>query len=326
LIGLIPWSESQKKMKRRRRGRPYVYSPSIILRCFIVRLWFRLDSNNALHEFLELDYPYNKKILKRCGLSQIPDRRTFDRRLKTISIDIKERIATMTSLFVCEKMIDPYIVAIDSTLLKAKGHIWHKSSMDKGIVPCSGIDTDARWGFSHSKGWIFGYKLHMISSTGSTVVPLAADFTTANIQDNQMYNPMTSSTTTTTPEEKICYIIGDSAYDDQKLYDLSINRRGFELICPVQRYEHTPADRLDLIQFYESELGQAIYSWRSKSIEPLIEHIKSVFRIDPLPVRGYQKAAGIVLLSVLLYQILVYYNYKTRRSQRPKAIKQMLCS
>ena len=51
-----------------------------------------------------------------------------------------------------------------------------------------------------------------------------------------MYNPMTSSMTTTTtiPDEKICYMIGDSAYDDQKLYDLSINR-GFELICPVQR-------------------------------------------------------------------------------------------
>jgi hypothetical protein len=311
-------------VKRRRRGRPYVYSPTIILRCFIVRLWFRLDSNNALHEFLELDYPYNKKIMKRCGLTQIPNRRTFDRRLKTISLDIKERIAVMTSLFLSERMIDPYIVAIDSTLLKAKGSVWHKSSMNKGVVPCSGIDTDARWGFSHSKGWIFGYKLHMISSTGSTVVPLAADFTTANIQDNQMYNPMTSSTTST-PEEKICYMIGDSAYDDDKLYDLSTNR-GFELVCPVQRYEHTPADRLELIQFYESELGQAIYSWRSKSIEPLIEHIKSVFRIDPLPVRGYQKAAGIVLLSVLLYQILVYYNYKTRRSQRPKAIKHMLCS
>ena len=112
----------------------------VILRCFIVRLWFRLDSNNALHKFLELDYPYNKKILKRCGLTQIPDRRTFDRRLKTISIDIKERIAIMTSLFVYEKMIYPYIVAIDNTLLKAKGHVWHKSSMNNGIVPRSGIE------------------------------------------------------------------------------------------------------------------------------------------------------------------------------------------
>jgi hypothetical protein len=261
--------------------------------------------------------------MKRCGLTQIPDRRTFDRRLKTISIDIKERIAIMTRLFVCEKMIDPYIVAIDSTLLKAKGHAWHKSSMNKRVVPRSGIDTDARWGFSHTKGWLFGYKLHLISSTGSTIVPLAADFTTANIQDNQLYNPMTASSSLFT--EETYFMIGDSGYDDQKLYDLSINR-GFELVCPVQRYEHTSADRLELIQFYESELGQAIYSWRSKSIEPLIEHIKSVFRIDPLPVRGYQNAAGIVLLSVLLYQIMIYYNYKTRRSQRPKAIKHMLCS
>jgi len=316
---LIPWSESQKK---RRRGRPYVYLPTVILRCFIVRLWFRLDSNNALHEFLELDYPYNKKIMKRCGLTQIPDRRTFDRRLKTISIDIRERIATMTSLFLSERMIDPYIVAIDSTLLKAKGSVWHKSSMDKGIVPRSGIDTDARWGFSHTRGWIFGYKLHLISSTGSIIVPLAADFTTANVQDNQIYNPMISSSSLS---QETCFVIGDSGYDDHKLYDLS-TKRGFELVCPVQRYEHTPADRLELIQFYESELGQAIYSWRSKSIEPLIEHIKSVFRIDPLPIIGYQNAAGIVLLSVLLYQILVYYNYKTRGSQQPKSIKHMLCS
>ena len=316
---MIPWSESQKK---RRRGRPYVYLPTVILRCFIVRLWFRLDSNNALHEFLELDYPYNKKIMKRCGLTQIPDRRTFDRRLKTISIDIRERIAIMTSLFLSERMIDPYIVAIDSTLLKAKGSVWHKSSMDKGIVPRSGIDTDARWGFSHTRGWIFGYKLHLISSTGSIIVPLAADFTTANVQDNQIYNPMISSSSLS---QETCFVIGDSGYDDHKLYDLS-TKRGFELVCPVQRYEHTPADRLELIQFYESKLGQAIYSWRSKSIEPLIEHIKSVFRIDPLPIIGYQKAAGIVLLSVLLYQILVYYNYKTRGSQQPKSIKHMLCS
>jgi len=94
LIGLIPWPESQKMKKR---GRPYIYSSTVILRCFIVRLWFKLDSNNALHEFLGMDYVYNKKIMKACGLSQIPDRRTFDRRLNTISTDIKERIATMTS-------------------------------------------------------------------------------------------------------------------------------------------------------------------------------------------------------------------------------------
>ncbi|HET7390771.1 MAG TPA: transposase [Nitrososphaeraceae archaeon] len=122
--------------------------------------------------------------MKACGLTSLPDRRTFDRRLSTISVDIKERISSMGNLFVVNKrLVDPYIVAIDSTLLRAKGHLWHKSSMIEGIVlPRSGIDdTDARWGFSHTKGWIFGYKLHIIASTGSLIImPLSADFTQAD--------------------------------------------------------------------------------------------------------------------------------------------------
>src|SRR5215469_18679052 len=97
LIDLIPWPKSHKK----RRGRPYFYPPSVILRCFVVRIWLRLDSNRALRDFLAMDcYPYNRRIMKACGLTSLPDRRTFDRRLSTISADIKERIATMASLFV----------------------------------------------------------------------------------------------------------------------------------------------------------------------------------------------------------------------------------
>ncbi len=65
--------------------------------------------------------------------------------------------------------------------------------MEKGIVPCSGIDTDARWGYSHTKGWIFGYKLHLTCTTGKIVVPLTADVTTANVPDNRTYVPLTSS-------------------------------------------------------------------------------------------------------------------------------------
>jgi Transposase DDE domain len=228
----------------------------------------------------------------------------------------------MGNLFVKERLVDPYIVvAIDSTLLRAKGHLWHKSSIIKGVVPRSGIDTYARWGFSHTKHWIFGYKLHITASTGSLIIPLSADFTQADIQDNQIYPTMTSSIL-----QGVRYMAAaDSGYDDHKLYDLS-NKRGFELVCPVSEiYSHTSSDRLHLINFYESELGQVIYSWRGISVEPLIEQIKDVFKIDPLPIRGYQKAAGIVLLSVLLYQILVYYNCNTRK-EHPKAIKHMLGS
>jgi hypothetical protein len=57
--------------------------------------------------------------------------------------------------------------------------------------------------------------------------------------------------------------------------------------------------------FYESDLGRLIYSWRSKSVEPLFEQIKDVFGIDPLAVRGFDRAKMFVLLSVLLYQMMV---------------------
>lgn len=125
----------------------------------------------------------------------------------------------MGNLFVLEDFVKPYILAIDSTLLKAyKGKVWHTSSMKEGVVPHSGIDTDARWGFSHTKRWIFGYKLHMVSSTGSPViVPLSADVTTANIPDNQVYPYLTSSSSTSTglsPEviKKVHFIVVDPGY------------------------------------------------------------------------------------------------------------------
>ena len=89
-----------------------------------------IDSNNALHIFLNMDYQYNRKLALACGLITIPSsRRTFDRRLKTMSTDVKERISTMGHLFVAEGLVDLSITAIDSTLLKAKGSVWHKSSI-----------------------------------------------------------------------------------------------------------------------------------------------------------------------------------------------------
>ena len=224
----------------------------------------------------------------------------------------------MGMLFIKDGLVDPAIISVDSSLLKAKGHVWHRSNMKKNEVPRSGIDTDAKWGYSRTKGFVFGYKLHLACSTGSLIVPLSADFTTANITDNRMYESITSSL----PTGMVRYVVGDEGYDDHKSCDFS--SKGFLLVFPLQRYEHTKHDRLALLQFYQSEFGQYVYSQRSISVEPLIEQIKDVFAIDPLPVRGFYKAGSIVLLSVLLYQVMVYYNYLAGRPLR--ALKHMLGS
>ena len=136
-----------------------------------------------------------------------------------------------------------------------------------------------------------------------------------------MYVSLTSSSVFSLPSA--CYMVADPGYDDKNLYEYSKKTLGIDLICPLERYKSTSKKRLELVCFYQSTLGQAIYNQRRISIEPLIEHIKSVFRIDPLPTRGFHKVSAIVLLSVLLYQIMVYYNCKTKKIN-PKSIKHML--
>ena len=189
----------------------------------------------------------------------------------------------MGNLFAFEGMVKPYVVAIDSALLKSKGHVvCHASSMKKGVVLRSGIDTDARWGFSHAKGWIFGYKLHMVCSTDPVIVPLSADVTTANVSDKPVYKdlliPSTSSSSRLSPItlKRIHLVVADPGYDDQSLYDLSM-ARGFQIVCSIRKYKNTPEERMKLVDFYQSALGQVIYSRRRISVEPLIEHIKSIF-------------------------------------------------
>lgn len=57
----------------------------------------------------------------------------------------------------------------------------------------------------------------MRSSTGSLIVPLSADLTTANVQDNKMYESITGAL----PEGMVRYVVADEGYDDHKLYDFS---------------------------------------------------------------------------------------------------------
>jgi Transposase DDE domain len=129
--------------------------------------------------------------------------------------------------------------------------------MKKGAVPHSGIDTDARWcGYSHTKeGWVFGYKLHLTSTTADDIIlPLTAAVTTANVPNNKMYVPLTSSSLVFSLPSAL-YMVADPGYDDKKLYEYSKKTLSIDLICPVERYKSISKKRLDLVCFYQSALG-----------------------------------------------------------------------
>jgi hypothetical protein len=300
-----------------RRGRPYVYPTITILQLLIIKSWMRIPSNNTLYYFLSLETANRKKMLNVCRLNQIPDRRTFDRRFKVLPI--KQIIANMGNLFLLEKLVDCITGSVDSSMVPAMGRVWHKSDMEQNRIPISGIDVDARWGFSKSKGWVFGYKLHMSCSTGKLIVPLSADFTTANIADNQMYKSLVDSLA-----GMVQNIISDPAYDDGDLYEYS-KEHNLKLVCPIRKYDSTPPDRLKLVEFYNSEEGQSIYADRKISIEPLFEILKDTFGIRVSTVRGFENVKSFVLICVLVYQLMVYYNSITGM-ENPRIVKRMLCN
>ncbi len=87
-------------------------------------------------------------------------------------------------------------------------------------------------GFSHTKGWIFGYKLHLVCNTdpSSTIVPLVADVTTVNVPDNHVYpDLMSASGLSSEIIKKLHFMIADPGYDDHDLYESSI-KKGFQYL------------------------------------------------------------------------------------------------
>src|SRR5213076_205376 len=79
--------------------------------------------------------------------------------------------------------------AIDSTILRARGGVWHKKHREKGEVPHTSIDTEAHWTQSGWHGWVYGWKLHLATVVGAVWIPLAAELTAANVADNEVAPP-----------------------------------------------------------------------------------------------------------------------------------------
>jgi len=125
----------------------------------MVSIRFQEHCNNTLKYICNIT---ERKVMKACGLSWVPNRITFDRRLGTTFRDVNTRISAMRDLFyykivlfihmLFQQMTVPYQRlkdVYDTNLL----------SMTEGVVVSpSGIDigTDSRWGFGHIKDWVFG--------------------------------------------------------------------------------------------------------------------------------------------------------------------------
>jgi len=221
----------------RGRGRPRVYADALFLKALVIMIVRHLHSPGELLTVLQ--QPTDEMQALRPLLTQdghFPSRRTWERRLAALPTTLPAQIGCLGRHLV--GLIQPWLkhgraAAIDSTLLRAKGGVWHKKHRDAGVVPHTSIDTQAGWTRSGWHGWVYGWKLHLICTAGEVWIPLAAELTPANVGDNTQAPALLREMPGGVP-----LLLGDQQYRDPDL-DQLCQERGCFLITPRGgRYPH----------------------------------------------------------------------------------------
>jgi hypothetical protein len=209
LVGRIPVPPPAA----RGRGRPPLYPDRLFLQALVMMIVRHLHTVHTLLSVLA--QPTSEMQALRALLTvdgRFPTCRTWERRLQAVPMTLPAQIGCLGRALVA--MIRPWAscgraAAIDSTVLRARGGVWHKKDREAGIVPHTSIDTEAHWTKSGWHGWVYGWKLHLVMTVADVWIPLAADLTPANVADNEQ-------ALTLLPElpAEVRYVLGDQHHDD----------------------------------------------------------------------------------------------------------------
>lgn len=283
------------------RGRRTTYSEQLFLKALVIMIVKRLHS---IHELLgTLAQPTREMEQLRSHLQEdgrSPSRRTFERRLARLSERLPAHIGCLGRFLV--GLLGPFeesgrAASMDSTVLKAKdGAVWHKKDREAGIVPHSRIDTEAAWTKSGWHGWVYGWKLHLASTACAVWIPLAAQLTTANMDDGEVARDLLVEVPLS-----IGFVLGDKHYNREELR-ADCHLRGIELVTSQPgKYPHEDVG---------VEVRRVFHKLRSVSIENFNEHFKGIFNSHGgVPTKGYRATARFALGAVLTYQLSLWCRF-----------------
>jgi hypothetical protein len=285
----------------RRRGRPIVYSQKLFLKALVIMIVRRLHKVGEL--LAVLDEPTSemrmvRKLLREEG--RFPSRRTFERRLKALPERLPEQIGCLGRHLV--EVLKPWeskgrAVALDSTVLQAKGGVWHKKDKKAGKVPHTSIDTEADWTKSGWHGWVYGWKLHLAIAVCEIWIPLAARLTPANTADNQIAPALIEQL----PDEAR-FVLGDIHYNAPNVKQACHSTERFLVTTKRGTYPHTDDG---------VEVRRIFHKLRSMANENFNEHFKAIFEVHgQVSTRGLINTQRFALGAVLVYQLALLYRHE----------------
>jgi hypothetical protein len=298
LVDRIPMPPPPAK---RSRGRPTVYSDRLFLKALIIMILRQIYTVHALLTVLE--QPTAEMATLRGLLSEqgrYPCRRTWERRLAAIPSTLPAQLGCLGRYLVA--LIQPWAecgraAAIDSTLLRAKGGVWHKKDREQGKVPHTSIDTEAHWTKSGWHGWVYGWKLHLVTTVAGVWIPLAARLTPANEADNEVAPALIAEL----PEE-MRYLLGDIHYNAPNVRE-ACEAKEYFLITPQHgRYPHDDEGK---------EVRRIFHLLRHHTIENFYEQFKAIFDAhEQVPTKGLVNTQRFALGAVFVYQLALLYRFE----------------
>lgn len=303
LVGLIDYLPTSVPPAKRGRGCPRKYSDRLFLKALVIMIVRRLHHIHELLTVLHQPTPQMQRLRQNlCEDGRFPSRRTFERRLATLPTTLPAQIGCLGRYLV--DIIQPWqscgrAVALDSTVLRARGGVWHTKDKEAGLVPHTSIDTEAGWTKSGWHGWVFGWKLHLACVVADAWIPLAADLTPANVADGQQALCLLAELPLQTR-----LVLGDRHYNTPAV-EAACCLHGRTLVATrYGRYPHTDPG---------VEVRRVFHKLRSVAIENFNEHFKGIFEgHSQVPTKGQVNTQRFVLGCVLVYQLALWHRYEQK--------------
>jgi len=297
---------------------PHVYSDLVMMKLFV---YFRVM---GITTFLAMGQHLEKRpdVLKLVGLRFCPHRTTLSKRFKSIPAVVQNLLKQMTQNLIDSKQIDPTVGAVDASLMKADGNVWHKKQMEAGELPkCGNVDVEARWGKSGCKGWVYGYGLHTLLIAGPIPWPCAFAVHPAHRKEP----PVLRDELLAHLPKDTRLLLGDGGYDDEEsAQDCEIKSCTLLTSMAKTLGKQVSELRRERYELYHSLAGREAFVLRKTTIEPFQGHLKNLFELERLPIKGLKNVAALCAISILCYCLLVCLNIRLNRP--PTQIKTYLYS
>lgn len=314
---------AEQECPRTGPGRKPVIPDWVLAVLIVVAILKQRKTKSSQYRFLAA---HRRELLRHLGTIHFPSRSTyFDRYRRAWQLyEVAIRLAGQQAID--QQLVRPRCVAVDKSVVKARGALWNKRHVARGRVP-KGADREATWTFSAHHGWTlgYGYEVVVTAEKNGPVWPLLASANPASWQPPRTFPGLAARLPPGTR-----YVLADAGYDSNDLAELvELNPQGKwtgrRLLCPYPKHrrgvttgrhrekrsrQERRQRRRERAEFFQRPFAQNLIRRRGTRVEPFNDWYKTRFDLhDRAWHRGLDNNRTQLLGALFAYQLLLLLNH-----------------